>query len=246
MATAVGCGSATTPPTRVSVYLVRGDALGVVQRDVEGDRLEGALVALLEGPTDNDVGAGLTSAIPRDVHLLGLAVEGHVVTVDVSGALDDGSGADVLRARLAQLVFTATQFPDVSAMRLRLDGEPVRSFSTDGVVVVGEQTRELYEAVAPPPILVERPTPGETVTSPFRLSGSANVYEATFLYELVGEGGKLLAATFVTATCGSGCRGVFDVPIRFEGEGDAVLRVFERSAEDGAVIHLVEVPVRLG
>lgn len=239
-----GCGGGDAHPTAVSVYFLRGDRVGVVHREVEGERVAGAIAALLGGPSSDERAAGLSTAVPDEVGLLGVELVDGVVTVDLSRGFDDSGSVESLRARLAQLVFTATQFPDTSGLRLRLDGEPVRTFSVPGVVLAGEQTRADYEASAPQ-ILVDRPVPGDTVASGFHLTGSANTFEATFLYELVANDGSLLADTFVTATCGTGCRGTFDVAVTFDGEGEALLRVFERSAADGSVVNLVEIPLQL-
>jgi hypothetical protein len=96
------------------------------------------------------------------------------------------------------------------------------------------------------PIVVTQPKPGDELTSPFELAGNANVFEATVSYRLVAEGSRL-AKGFTTATCGSGCRGTYSKRIRFDVDEptEAVLQVFESSAEDGSPLHLVKVEVML-
>ena len=89
---------------------------------------------------------------------------------------------------------------------------------------------------------------GDVVTSPIRLSGTSNTFEANFEYEVLAPDGEKLAGTFVTATCGTGCRGTFDEQVTFDaGDADEVrLVVFERSAENGERIKQVEIPLATG
>jgi hypothetical protein len=86
------------------------------------------------------------------------------------------------------------------------------------------------------------------VSSPLRVTGTANTFEATFNYELTDTDGRIVDENFVTATSGSGERGTFDFTtdpftVPFDGVGSLI--VFELSAEDGSRIHLVEIPVRM-
>lgn len=93
-----------------------------------------------------------------------------------------------------------------------------------------------------PPIEVTSPRDGEEVANRFVLAGEANVFEANVRYRLRTEGGRVLVDHFTTATCGSGCRGGFRTRIRYDlsRKTDAVLEVFEESAEDGSELHKVE------
>jgi hypothetical protein len=106
-------------------------------------------------------------------------------------------------------------------------------------------TRKDFEDLTPA-ILVESPLPFASVTSPLRVWGTANTFEATFDYELVDKTGKVISHHFVTATSGSGTRGTFDFTVPFEApNGLAKLVVFEQSAADGSRIHQVEIPLTL-
>jgi hypothetical protein len=153
--------------------------------------------------------------------------------------LDRASG-DLLRLRtnrrlprafVAQTVYTLTQFAR---------GHPV--------IVNGRRYKRRDFEDLTPIILVESPLPDTPVTSPLHARGTANTFEATFQYDLVDPGGKLLKTHFVTATSGSGTRGSFDFTVPFPAghEGAGKLVVYERSAKDGSRIHIVAIPVRLG
>lgn len=94
-------------------------------------------------------------------------------------------------------------------------------------------------------IVVESPAPGETVTSPLRVAGTASVFEATVWLRLVGEDGAVLFEMFTTATEGAPGRGTFEALMPFSTSGPATLVAFSPSAADGSEQHKVEVPIRL-
>lgn len=96
-------------------------------------------------------------------------------------------------------------------------------------------------------IVVRRPQPGEQVTSPVVIVGDADVFEATLSIRILDAEGVELAASFTTATCGSGCRGEFSTEVFFftPQRQEGIIEVFESSAEDGSQVHLVQIPVVL-
>jgi len=140
------------------------------------------------------------------------------------------SGKPGAREALAQQVYTLTQFPGART-----------------VEIAGTRYSRADFEDETPQILVESPLRSQTVRSPLRARGTANTFEATFQYDLVGPDGTLLKSHFVTATSGSGTRGtfMFAVPYTVDRAGTGKLVVYERSAEDGSRIHEVEIPVRL-
>jgi hypothetical protein len=98
-----------------------------------------------------------------------------------------------------------------------------------------------------PAILVESPLPFTRVSTPLRLTGTANTFEATFQYEVADETGKQLAHHYVTATSGNGVRGTYNVLIPFTVSSPTrvVLSVYEVSAENGRRVNQVDIPVTL-
>ena len=129
--------------------------------------------------------------------------------------------------RTAEEVYTLSQF------------DPKKPVDVDGK----SYTRGDFEELTPS-ILVESPLPFASVSSPLRVWGTANTFEATFEYELLDSAGKALAKHFVTATSGSGTRGTYDITIRFTSpRGTGKLVVYELSAADGSRIHQVAIPL---
>ena len=247
-----GAGATEPAPaaqTSFLVYFVRGERLGVASRSVAKTEAVGAaaLAALLAGPSDGErAGAGLGSEIPAGTRVLGLSIAGGVATVDLSHEFESGGGSTSMVLRVAQVVFTLTQFPTVERVRFALDGEPAAAIGGEGVVVDPPAGREAFEGQTPA-ILVESPTPFERVTSPLRIQGSANVFEATLSAQIADQGGSVLAERTVTATSGTGERGTFDAELPFgpATPGRLVLTVFTHSAKDGSRQDVVEIPLEL-
>jgi hypothetical protein len=247
-ATPTSPASPTGEEFTYEVWFAYGDRLFVTKRTEPFDPAVGhiALRTLLEGPGDAEGDAGLTTAIPAGVALNGLTIDDGVATVDVTGQFDDASGSLGERMRLAQAVYTITQFPSVTGVRFELDGEPVESFGSHGVLISEPQTREDYEDLLPA-ILVESPLIGQPVSSPVTISGTANVFEATVSIRILDADGNVIANTFTTATCGTGCRGEYAAGVQFSVGHDqmGMIEVFESSAQDGTPINVIPIPVLL-
>jgi hypothetical protein len=129
----------------------------------------------------------------------------------------------------AEIVYTLSQF------------DPSKPVEVGGK----QYTRGDFEALTPA-ILVETPLPFDAVSTPLRVTGTANTFEATFEYDLLDPAGKVLKHDFATATSGSGTRGTFDFRVPFEApNGVGRLVVYERSAADGSKTHVVEIPLSL-
>lgn len=248
-------GSATTTTTaapqttmQVNVYFARGEKMAAAGRAVSKTQGSGAAAmrALLDGPTAAEKSAGMSSSIPGGTALLGLNIKNGVATVDLSKEYASGGGSLSMSTRLAQVVFTLTQFPTVKGVKFRLDGKPIDVLGGEGLIIDHAMTRADYEDLSPA-ILVESPTLGATVKSPLRVTGTANVFEAVFQVNVVDKDGAVIADKRVQATSGTGTRGTFDVTVTYPSghAGRGSLVVFEKSAKDGSPINVVKIPVTL-
>jgi spore germination protein GerM len=234
----------------IRVYFCRDDeniwaATRVVPKTQETGAA--AMRALLEGPTAAEEEAGMVSCIPEGTMFLGLNIgEDGIATVDLSQEYSSGGGSLSMMMRLAQVVFTLTQFPTVEGVNFKLDGEPIDVLGGEGIIIDHPMNREDYEDMSPA-ILVESPTLGNTVSSPLRITGTANVFEAVFRINIVNWDGLIIADEVVMASSGTGTRGTFDVTIPFEldREGLGAIIVFSDSPKDGSQINVVEIPLQL-
>jgi Immunoglobulin-like domain of bacterial spore germination/Sporulation and spore germination len=253
VAVGAGCGSdEPNSPTveqtsTAAVYFLRDDKVVPVRREISSklEPEEAAITELLEGPTEDEIAAGLVSAIPSGTELRGLLLASGVAAVDFSDAFDEGGGSASMLGRVAQVVATLTRFRAVKRVAFKLDGEPVSAIGGEGVIVDPPIGRRAIEDQTPQ-ILIEYPLPGDLVSSPIRLRGTANVFEATVSIEVRDESGKTILETFTTATSGTGTRGTFDTKLSLPAAtGKVTIVAFEASAEDGRPLHVVEVPVTL-
>ena len=234
--------------TDVSVYFLRGEHLAAARRAIPRTPQVGkaALEELLAGPTAEEQSIGFSSAIPPGTRLLGLTIENGVATVDLSGQFAEEGGSLSMTARVAQVVFTLTQFPSVQGVQFRLDGQPVEALGGEGLMLDRPVGRDDFEELLPA-IFVESPAPFDVISGPFHLQGTANTFEATFMVRLTDASGAVLLEQPVMATSGSGTRGSFDVTLDLAvpRAGPGTLTVYEASARDGSPVNVVEIPLKL-
>ncbi|MGX7826247.1 Gmad2 immunoglobulin-like domain-containing protein [Actinokineospora sp. 24-640] len=231
-----------------SVYFLRGEKLVPARRELAGPGVAaGAVRALLAGPSAAERAAGMSSTVPEGSGLRGVNLAGGTATVDLTGRFSSGGGSLSMTGRLAQLVFTLTQFDSVERVELRLDGKPVRVFGGEGIVLDRPQTRADYEDLAPQ-VLVESPVHGAAVTSPLRVYGSANVFEAQFSVRVTDAAGTTLVEQQVMATSGTGTRGTFDTTLRFTAAapGPGKVIAWYDSPKDGSEVVVSETAVAIG
>lgn len=96
-------------------------------------------------------------------------------------------------------------------------------------------------------ILVTQPCVKDTLGSKFQIQGKARVFEATFQVSIVSSRGMVLYSNnFMTTGGDIGQKNPFDETITWDspGQGTGTVNVYELSAQDGSVEHLVSIPVK--
>lgn len=212
------------------------------------NQLADAITALLAGPTAAELASSISSSVPSNSTVLGATITGltysengqalgdGLAEINLSSGFESGGGTLSISSRLAQLVFTATDFDGVKAVRLLIDGQPADVFSSEGLVIDGPLTRDDFADLVPN-IMLELPATSAVVSGPIWLHGTAAVFEAVFQARLEANG-EVLWEGQVTTTNGTGW-GDFDmgIPTHVATETAATLTVWEYSAEDGSVIN---------
>ncbi len=248
-----------SPPMKevlVELWFVEGELLvrDLATVGAQDDSLSGVALAAIDNVlVPVDIPSGHDSAIPS---ISGPAFE----VVEADGILTVGLSEEFLSAggslhpqlalsikmRLAQVIFTLTQFDGIDAVAVKIDGEPLDFIPSESVDTSQPLKRADFEDLAPA-ITVEYPKPGATVTSPVMISGTADVFEANVNIRILDENGEVLAETFVTATCGTGCRGTYEKTVKFtvDHEQAGIIEVLTYSAEDGSPMWGVQTPVTL-
>jgi germination protein M len=241
-----GSSSAPSGTTIVRAYFWLGGDEGsaglvAVLREVAGTTAvaRAAMNALLAGPTDAETARSISTAVPDGSQLLGLSINDGIATVDLSSEFESGGGSASVLTRLGQVVYTLTQFPSVKSVLFQVEGETKSVFSSEGVALDGPVGRADYVQLLPA-IWVDRPAYGAAIGNPARVTGSADVFEATFRISILDGSGNVLADQQVMATCGSGCRGTFDTTIAYTVSKAqyGTLHVYEPSAKDGSPVNV--------
>jgi hypothetical protein len=146
--------------------------------------------------------------------------------VTISGGTAHVSREHATPSEVAEIVYTLTQFPTIE----RVD-------------VAGRTGLTRADVAAyVPPILVESPGAGAKVPLAIHVTGSASVFEATLVVELVRDG-KVVDKQTVTASEGAPARGTFETTLHAAVPGDATVSAFSPSAENGLPQHQIDVPV---
>ncbi len=186
-----------------------------------------ALDALAAGPTAKEAADGLGTLLPRGSEFAVVLKPNGMATVT---GLDAGEGVRA-RLRQAQVVLTLTQYDTIEGVHFG-----------SGPALTRRSFGDLL-----PAIVVDVPRVGATTQSPLTISGTANVFEATVSMRVLDANGEVIARTFTTATCGTGCRGDFSASVRYSVKEaqTGTVEVFEVSAASGRRTHVVSVPVLL-
>ncbi|MEA2452094.1 MAG: hypothetical protein QOG04_804 [Actinomycetota bacterium] len=249
----------TVPTAEREQWFAQGEKLSW-GTTVYGGRIDGSLATddpvtqeaalwlqmLVAGGSMADQEAGATTAIPEGTELLHVGKEGETLIVDLSPEFTSGGGSLSMQMRLAQVVYTGTQFQGVESVKIWIDGEDAQSIGGEGIDVSRPLTRRDFQDLAPN-IVVESPKVGQTISNRDLVTGFANVFEATVQVRIVDEDGTVIFEDFTTATCGTGCWGDFEKQLMFavDHAQNGRLEVFTYSAKDGTETDAVSIPVHL-
>lgn len=230
--------TAAAPVSQFTLYYLDGEHLRATPATLEsaGPTPAEAVGALLANED------GRPTEIPGGTRLNGVVVTERTATVDLSREFESGGGSTSMQARVAQVVYTLTQWSFVRRVTFELDGEPVEAIGGEGVPARA-LTRADFERVLPP-IFVDPPP--VSASPPLNVAGSASVFEANVSFRLEVDG-ETIARGFTTAAEGAPGRGAFSGMLDFDVEEptDATLVVFEVSAADASETNVVRMPVRL-
>lgn len=213
---AAGCGS--TPTATESVTTATGPVtVSPKPIAVTVFRVDNGLLR----PTVEHV-PHTTAVATAALGALGLGAGVTITNGTASVALDKAT-----QDQAAEIVYTLTQF------------STVKSVDVGGRMGL---TRDDFASYVPP-IFVESPAAGAEVPGTFHVSGTASVFEATLVVQLVRDG-KVILKQSVTASEGAPGRGTFDTTVHAT-PGAVTVAAFSPSAADGTPQHEVDVPVTI-
>ena len=153
-ASAVPAAPPSAPPARQHrLYFAAVDSSGGISvtgvtRPVDSSTapLTETLVTLLAGPDPTESGRGLITLIPPAVTLNKVYVRESVAYVDVSESFRfNRLGREGLDIQLQQVVYSATQFPNVEQVQILIEGERIDYLNSEGTFVGQPIGREAFQ-----------------------------------------------------------------------------------------------------
>jgi hypothetical protein len=93
---------------------------------VSGTPLQDTLEALIAGPDSAGEREGMLSLIPADTRVLSAVISGNTARINFSEEFQyNTAGMDGFRAQLIQVIWTATEFPNVQDVQILIEGNRV-------------------------------------------------------------------------------------------------------------------------
>ena len=206
---------------------MRDGKLGVARRALPADAkiVDNALGALLQGPSEAETAAGLTTAVPGLTRVRSTALMGDVLVVDLSGSFSTLGPPGSSELRLAQIVYTVSVFP--VRVLFHIDGQPARAVG--GYILPDRPvTRDDFAAWAPP-VLVESVGPEDVLTNGTEISGSTAVADTGVGMRISDAAGQVLFEGITRSTRDDGLRHPFRAaaPFLLSQPGPGTLTVWE-------------------
>lgn len=108
--------------------------------------LRDSLETLLKGPTSSELNNGLLTMIPMEARLLGVTVRGDAAFIDFSESFRfNAQGTEALDAQIRQVVYAATEFPNVKKVQILIEGKKVRALGAEGVRIDDSLSRASFQ-----------------------------------------------------------------------------------------------------
>jgi spore germination protein GerM len=119
--------------TEQVLYFIRvnddGDIIRsrVVRRiPVSGTPLQDTLEALITGPDSGEISRGMLSLLPPDTRILSAVIDGSTARINFSEEFQyNTAGMEGFVAQLIQVIWTATEFPNVQDVQILIEGSRV-------------------------------------------------------------------------------------------------------------------------
>lgn len=143
-------GSVPPGQHRGHLYFPVDGSARPVERFFEGPNVAtAAMRGLLNGPNAFERQEGLGTAIPEHTTLNGIVIDDGLATVDLSHHFEAGGGTTHVLSRLAQVVYTLTQFPTVTEVDFEIDGRPLEELAAEGIDLRRPVDRSDFATIIP-------------------------------------------------------------------------------------------------
>ena len=98
---------------------------------------ENTMRELIKGPSAAEKKKGLLTAVPPELRLIGVKIKNKTAELDFNGTIEKGAGGSILINRIDQIVYTATQFPSVTSVVIKINGKKRETLGSDGLSIGG-------------------------------------------------------------------------------------------------------------
>jgi spore germination protein GerM len=134
-----------------TLYFIRVEDDGAILRSkitrripVSETPLLDTLRALIAGPGAEEERQGMISLIPPDTRILSVVIEGNTARINFSEEFQyNTAGMEGLAAQLTQIVWTATEFPNVKNVQILIEGNRIDHLG-EGLPVWGPLDRQSF------------------------------------------------------------------------------------------------------
>ena len=109
---------------------------GIFDSRNQDGKMEFVIKNLISGPTPEEKKTGFNTNIPSESELFQCWIKDGIAYLDFPGEIEKGGGTLLMKTRLAQIVFTATQFPEIEKVRFLINGKFIKYFSGEGITDV--------------------------------------------------------------------------------------------------------------
>lgn len=133
----------------VILYFLREGRLVAVARELPAPAaVDARLSALAAGPTTVEAAEGLSSAVSAPGSAPTGLISFNQMTINLTPSFEQLATKEQVEA-LAQLVYTATAIPGITAVTFRINDKPVAVPKEDNSTTEGPVTRQDYRSLAP-------------------------------------------------------------------------------------------------
>ena len=133
-----------------TLYFIQVDKSGYIVRVQTNRRLPASeapltdvIQALIGGPNDNEKSRGLISLVPPGTKILSASVRGNTAYISFSEDFQYNTyGVEGYAGQIRQIVFTATEFPNVRDVQILIEGRRI-DYLGEGIWIGSPLSREM-------------------------------------------------------------------------------------------------------
>ena len=103
----------------------------------EENKYAAAINELIKGMSAQEKSAGYLNAFTNKIKLNRVQLKDRVLWCDFNSEIEKNAAGSIMRNRLDQLIYTATQFPEVDGIVLTVNGVRKSSIGNDGISISG-------------------------------------------------------------------------------------------------------------